>query len=107
MRVGTRQVTATARWGTAAVLCTFLVQHADGQEPGRAPSFQGRTTLVQLDVTVTSRGREPIRQLTAADFTVLENGRPRPIDAFLEVDVAPSVKVGDTIVSRVVVFEMA
>ena len=41
---------------------------------------------MQLDVTVLDKDRRPVRGLTAADFTVLENGTERPIVSFMPVD---------------------
>ena len=41
--------------------------------------------LVHLDVSVLDRARVPIRGLKAADFTILEDGNPRPISAFAEL----------------------
>src|SRR5262249_51347905 len=35
-----------------------------------------------LFVTVTDRNRQPVRNLTQQDFTVYEDGKPRPITAF-------------------------
>jgi hypothetical protein len=49
------------------------------------PAFRAGVDVVSLDVTVLDRNRRPVRGLTAADFTVLEGGRPRPIVAFAEV----------------------
>lgn len=43
--------------------------------------------MVRLDVSVLDKNRRPVRNLTAADFTVLEEGEPRPIVAFSAVDV--------------------
>ena len=43
--------------------------------------------MVRLDVSVLDKDRRPVRNLTAADFTVLEEGEPRPIVAFSAVDV--------------------
>jgi VWFA-related protein len=43
--------------------------------------------VVRLDVSVLGRNRQPIRGLTAADFTVFENGQPQPIVAFSPVDI--------------------
>ncbi len=40
------------------------------------PSVQG-VDAVQLDVSVLDKERRPVRGLTAADFTVLEDGKPR------------------------------
>jgi VWFA-related protein len=46
--------------------------------------------IIQLDVTVLGRDRTPITDLSVADFTVLENGKPRPIQAFSSVDLPPA-----------------
>jgi VWFA-related protein len=62
-----------------------------GQEPPRQvpPTFRTGIDIVQLDVSVLDRSRRPVRGLTAADFTVLADGEPRPIVAFRSIDLAP------------------
>ena len=55
------------------------------QTPATQPIFRGGTDLVQVDVSVLDGKRRPVRGLTAADFTVLEDGQPREIQAFTEV----------------------
>jgi VWFA-related protein len=45
---------------------------------------------VQLDVSVVNRDRQPIRGLTASDFTVLIDGRREPVVAFKAVDLPPA-----------------
>jgi VWFA-related protein len=52
----------------------------------QAPTFRGGVDLVHLDVSVLDRDRRPVRGLTVADFTVLEDGRPQPIVAFSAVE---------------------
>ena len=47
--------------------------------------FKSSVDLVHLDVSVLDRTRVPVRGLTAADFTILEDGGPRPISAFVEL----------------------
>ena len=49
--------------------------------------FKSGVHLVHLDVSVLDRNRQPVRGLTAADFTVLEDGKPQKIAAFAAVDV--------------------
>jgi len=50
------------------------------------PTFHTGVDAVQLDVSVLDKDRRPVRGLTAADFTILENGKPRPIVAFSAVE---------------------
>lgn len=49
------------------------------------PQFRAGVELVQLDVSVLDRDRRPVAGLTAADFQLLENGKPRPIRGFTAV----------------------
>jgi VWFA-related protein len=55
---------------------------AGSQEP---PVFRADIDVVRLDVTVLDRDRKPMRDLTAADFTVTEDGRPQRIVAVTEI----------------------
>ena len=69
-----------------------------GQEPPRQlpPTFRTAIDIVQLDVSVLDRSRRPVRGLTAADFTVLTDGQPRPIVAFGSIDLKPPRQVVPT-----------
>jgi VWFA-related protein len=59
------------------------------QTPGQLPPvFRGEVDLIRLDVSVLERDRRPVTGLTAADFTVIEDGVPQKIAAFSEVIVA-------------------
>ncbi len=51
------------------------------------PTFRAAVDLVQLDVSVLDKAGVPVRDLTRADFTVLEDGKPQPIVAFTPVDI--------------------
>jgi VWFA-related protein len=62
------------------------------QDPVAPPAvFRAGTELVQVDVTVLDGRRQPVTGLTAADFTVLENGQPRAVETFAAVDLADRV----------------
>ncbi|HWB31340.1 MAG TPA: VWA domain-containing protein, partial [Vicinamibacterales bacterium] len=65
-----------------AIVLLGLALHA---QQGPRPTFRGGTDLVQLDVVVLDKDRHPVTGLSAADFIVLEDGKPRPIQAFAPV----------------------
>jgi VWFA-related protein len=56
--------------------------------PQQPPTFRSGVALVQMDVTVLDKNRRPVMGLTAADFTVKEDGVERPIAAFTAVDLS-------------------
>ncbi len=62
-----------------------------GAQPPAVARFRGGTDLVQVDVSVLDNKRRPVSGLTASDFTILEDGKPRPIEAFTEVQLAGRV----------------
>jgi VWFA-related protein len=55
--------------------------------------FRGGVDVVHVDVSVLDRDRKPVRGLTANDFSVFENGMPRPIVTFSAVDLVASIPV--------------
>jgi len=55
----------------------------------QTPQFRSAVDLVHLDVSVLDKNRDPVRGLTRADFTILEDGQPRSVDNFVSVDVPP------------------
>jgi VWFA-related protein len=71
---------------TAAVaaLSTLLVAGQGQQEPA-PPVFRSDIDVVRLDVTVVDKERRPVRDLTADDFLVTEDGRPQRIVAVTEI----------------------
>jgi hypothetical protein len=56
-----------------------------GPQQQQPPTFRTGIDLVQLDVSVLDKNRRPVKGLSAADFTVLDNGKPQPIAAFAPV----------------------
>ena len=57
---------------------------ADARPP-QTPPFRAESELVTVDVVVVDRHGEPVRDLTAADFTVAEDGRPQSVQFFQPV----------------------
>src|ERR1700674_3697917 len=55
------------------------------QAQGDRPVFRGGVELIQLDVSVLDRKRQPVKGLNASDFTVFENGVQRPVRAFTAI----------------------
>ena len=72
-----RRTTVLAPAHAIAVL--VLGATADAQEP---PRFPATTEIVRIDAVVVDKAGRPVTGLTADDFTIEENGRPRPIASF-------------------------
>jgi len=71
-------------WGLAILSSAGLI--AQGQS--ERPQFRTGVELLQLDVVVLDNKRQPVSGLTAADFTVLDNGVETPIRAFTPIELA-------------------
>src|SRR5687768_2763465 len=70
----------------AYVVAAIAIGGAQQVPPDTGTTFRSGVDVVRLDVSVLDQNRLPIRGLTAANFTVLEDGRPQPIIAFDAVD---------------------
>jgi VWFA-related protein len=79
------RIAAAAACGAAGVVAALLAQEPPQQPP---PTFRAGVDVVQIDVSVLDKSRRPVRNLTAADFTILEDGKTRPIVAFVPVELA-------------------
>jgi VWFA-related protein len=77
------------RFAVGALVCVaglslaLSAQQSPRQPP---PTFQSGVDVVLLDVSVLDKQRRPVRGLTAEDFTILEDGKPRSIAAFTAID---------------------
>jgi VWFA-related protein len=65
-------------------------QAVSDQDP---PVFRSEITFIEVDVAVTDRSGAFVRDLTADDFTVLQDGEPQEVSTFTLVDLPlPSVQ---------------
>ena len=70
-----------------AIVALAVLVRAQGQQ--QEPVFKGGVELVHFDVSVLDKNRQPVRGLTAADFTVKEDGKPQTISNFVAIEVSP------------------
>jgi VWFA-related protein len=71
----------TRRGAWLAALAACLVASARAQDPA-VPSFPTKAEAITVDVVVLGRDGKPVRGLTKADFTVLEDGQPQEVVSF-------------------------
>jgi VWFA-related protein len=73
----------------ATIIFAAVVSPQARQEPTASsqPTFRLGVDVVQVDVSVLDDKRRPVRDLTAADFTVLEDGKPRPVTVFNPIEI--------------------
>src|SRR5262245_29240394 len=69
----------------ALLTASWLAASAQSSQP-QAPIFKSKVEVVQLDVSVLDKHRQPVRGLTQKDFTILQDGRPQPIVGFATLD---------------------
>ncbi|MGH9408449.1 MAG: VWA domain-containing protein [Vicinamibacterales bacterium] len=86
MRVGVRIAVAIVAVSLLRAIPT--AQNAGGQQP----TFRSHTEHVALDVVVTGKDDRPITDLTSADFTLSEQGRPQTIADFRFVSIPPAAR---------------
>ena len=90
----------------AVAVCAAVALGAQTQTP---QVFRGGTTVIPVDVRVLDRNGKAVTDLTAADFTVLENGKPQEIEYFsanrltpAEPDANVSVRLNTTVSNALV-----
>jgi VWFA-related protein len=71
----------------AALLSVAVSAAGQRQAPPAPPRFRSAVDIVHLDVSVLDGDRQPVRGLTPADFTILENGQRQKIAVFQAVDI--------------------
>lgn len=74
-----------------AILAVCAIRSGRAQQP---PVFRASADIIQIDVSVLDRDRQPVHGLTAADFTVLDGGIEQPVVAFAAVDLSDRVRTG-------------
>lgn len=61
---------------------------AQSTQPAVPPQFRGGIQVVPVDVRVIDRQGNPVTDLKESDFTIIENGRPQPLNHFSTVDLS-------------------
>ncbi len=82
------------RPGALLLLAVIAVGAGSSGRAQQVPVFRTSADVVQIDVSVLDRDRQPVRGLTAADFTVVDGGVEQPIVAFAAVDLRDRVRTG-------------
>src|SRR5688572_24050177 len=85
------QAVQMARARVPAVLVLLVMIGAslagtqDPPAPEPQPTFRAGVNLVRVDAIVTDRNGNPVTDLTAADFEIVEDGKTQPIEQFRQV----------------------
>ena len=80
-----------ARARVPAVLVLLVVISAssagtqDPPAPEPQPTFRAGVNIVRVDAIVTDRNGNPVTDLTASDFEIVEDGKAQPIEQFRQV----------------------
>src|SRR5262245_39685359 len=71
----------------------LIASHASAQTPAPPRRFRAGSEVIAIDVIVIDRGGSPVTDLTADDFSVTVEGKPRAIQSaqFLQADPAPRI----------------
>jgi VWFA-related protein len=77
----------------ASCLATTAALHAtQDAAPQAPPTFRSGVQLIEVDVTVRDQKGRLVRDLTAADFELLEDGMPQRIASFQLVDLPVQIR---------------
>jgi VWFA-related protein len=79
---------------TALLIAIIAVATIPSGRAQQVPVFRITADIVQIDVSVLDRDRQPVHGLSAADFTVLDGGIEQPVVAFVAVDLPDRVRTG-------------
>jgi VWFA-related protein len=83
---------------TCCLLSTVTIWSVRQEAAAPQATFRSGVDIVHVDVSVLDKDRHPVRDLTAADFIVREDGKVRPITAFTAVTLtgpaAPAARAG-------------
>ena len=71
--------------------CTLLAILAVSASASTQPTFSSRVDGIRVDVLVTDSTRRPVRDLTAGEFSIRDNGIPQQVDVVSYGDVALNV----------------
>jgi VWFA-related protein len=83
----------TCRLSLLAALCGPAMI-GSAQAPAPQPTFRSGISVVNVDVVVSDRNGQPVTDLTAADFEILENGKRQEIEQFRLVTVDGRARPG-------------
>ena len=76
----------TARAAAATILGVVCGVAVGAGSPQDRPTFRADVRLIDVDVVATDRNGNAVRDLTIAEFEILEEGRPQKIQAFAAID---------------------
>ena len=69
------------------LLVTLTAPEGRAQQTNQS-GFRTGVEIVEVPVTILDGKRQPVRGLRVEDFTILEDGKPRPVVTFAAVDVS-------------------
>jgi hypothetical protein len=70
---------AATRTLIIGVACTAAAVAASQVPPSQPPTFRVAVDIVSIDAVVTDRNGDIVRDLTAADFEVMQDGKPQKV----------------------------